>query len=205
MSWGAPLPPPVPPPPAPVATTRPRRGVVGWTAGATLIVIGLAAGAVMSAVAMAAPLQTVRGFARARAGCTTTLQFDRTGTFTLYLESKGRTAVSSGECGAGTYEHTATSVPSATFELIDPAGDTVTAASAVGRVYRLASFRGEEIGRVVISERGDYQMTVISADDVAVAVGGDPNAAKRLWAIAAIVTTLLTVLMGVTLVVLNRR
>ena len=95
----SPLPPPLLPqyeaPAAPQLGARRR----GWMlVGLVLLLVGLASGAVLLVLAGTAEGRTVRAFARAPIGCTTTLQFDRAGVFTFYVETAGRTSALGGDC-----------------------------------------------------------------------------------------------------------
>ena len=216
MSLPPPPPPmPLPPPglggvpgalPAPVTVPpSPRRGL-GRALGVMLIVGGLSIGVLSAAAALAAPRAAVGKFARARAGCTTTLKFDRTGTFTLYLETKGRLAGTGGDCASGTYEAAGSAPPSVTIGLVDPSGKSVATDATPARHYDVGAYRGDALARVTIRERGDYELTVGGSNvDVAVAVGGDPFADQRLWGVIGIVVTVLGTLLGATVVLMNRR
>lgn len=223
MSLPPPLPPVGPPPmqgpppllapppllvPPPVVQPPPQRGRIGRAAGAVFIVVGLAAGVLLAGLAMASPRATVERFARARAGCTTTLQFDRPGTFTLYVESKGRLSGVEGDCPGGdaVYEYRGDGSPRVTVVLEDADGNALPTGTAPNRSYDVGAYRGAAAATVTIREPGDYRLSVeADSGDVAVAVGGNPFADQRLVAMVAVVVTLLGVMLGATLVLMNRR
>ncbi|MEY4338725.1 MAG: hypothetical protein RLZ14_575 [Actinomycetota bacterium] len=169
--------------------------------------MGLVGGVVLSGLALAAPRATVERFARARAGCTTTMQFERSGTFTLYIESKGRVAATAGDCSdAGdTYDYDGVGAPTVTFSLENADGTALATGAAAARSYDVGAYRGAAAATVTIREPGEYRLTVDSdSNDVAVAVGGSPFADQRLFAMIAVLVTLLGVLLGATLVLMSR-
>ena len=64
----------------------------------------------------------VAGFARAPVGCDTTLDFDRTGEFFLYVETNGQLDVVSGDCGASSTYNRKGAIPQVQLVLRDPSG-----------------------------------------------------------------------------------
>jgi hypothetical protein len=119
----------------------------------------------------------VKKLARAPVGCTTTLQFDKSGTYRLYLETKGKVTSVGGDCGAGgSFEHTGSAPQIDELTLVDAAGDEQSLKDASGKDYDSAGSKGAEIRTVELADSGTYRLTVKSSDtEFAVAVGKDPK------------------------------
>jgi len=188
--------PPVPPPPVSspmVASGRGRR-----TGAAVLVaLVGLALGVALLLSAGLARTATVEGFARAPVGCTTTLQFDRAGVFTLYLETKGDVGQVDGDCSlnGSSYDHQGSEATVQT-DLAAADGAAVAVESVdLTRFYDTGAFRGSSIGIIRISAPGEYRLMVRSeTDDVVVAVGGSPDADSRLLQLGGAVALVMGVL-----------
>lgn len=194
------------PQPLPVAT-RPR-GRAGMVIGVLLIVAGLAGGAALIVLSGANKEETVKKFARAPVGCTTSLEFDRSGEFTLYIETKGSVPDGDGDCANDgvTYDRGDDDLPSVTLILVagdesevgldgtDPA--TYDAGAYAGTAWRIAN----------IDEPGTYRLTVTSNDsDFAIAVGGDPDGDSTMMLMGGVAAIAAGLVLGVLVLMLGRR
>lgn len=139
----------------------------------------------------------VRDLARAVVGCETTLDFARTGTFFIYLETAGTTEAVPGDCAAetGPFELPRGDRPEVRLTLIDPGGEELAITQSDGIAYDVDPYRGVQIGEVTVEATGDHRLAATSTDDaVVVAIGGDPDDgtdALRGAAIAVLVVGLL--------------
>jgi len=151
----------------------------------------------------------VAGFARAPVGCDTTLDFEATGTFVVYIETTGEFEELAGACDAELrYDRDADDVPDPELTLIDPNGDDVNVDDAGVVSYDVDGFVGSSTRTVQIDTPGDHVLTVAptSGDAFAVTVGRsteDGVALLRWGAIAAAIGGL--ALGGVFLVLGSRR
>lgn len=119
----------------------------------------------------------VADLAPAPVGCDTTLAFDRTGTYTFFVETAGEVGELEGDCGTDDrdYEFTGDGLPRVSITLRDDAGDEVDLDRVSGPTYDRGGSRGEAVRTAEIDEEGDYTLTVdANADDVVVRVGRDP-------------------------------
>lgn len=148
----------------------------------------------------------VAAFARAPSGCATTLDFERTGEFTLYVETSGRLDDLSGDCVAEA-DYDRDDLERADVVLADAGGAAIPTEPTEGTSYDTGTFVGRSFAVVTIDEPGDVVLTVSSTGEpFAVAVGGDPNngvAALRWGAVVLAIVAL--VVGGVLLVVGSRR
>jgi hypothetical protein len=148
----------------------------------------------------------VAGFARAPSGCATTLHFERTGRFTLYVETTGSLDALEGDCSADS-EYARGPVGDPQVELVDPDGATVEISESDTVSYDTNAAAGSSIGVVEIDVTGDHVLTVAAdGDQFAIAVGGDPNDGVGLlrWSAAALAIVAL-VAGGILLVLGSRR
>ena len=151
----------------------------------------------------------VAGFARAPVGCDTTLDFEATGTFVLYLETSGEFGDLAGACDAElSYDRDAADVPQPELTLLDPNGDALDLDDANEASYDVDGFVGNASATVQIDTPGDHVLTVAptTGDPFAVAVGRLPDdgvALLRWGAVAAAIGGLL--LGGLFLVLGSRR
>ncbi len=214
---GAPPPaPPVPqyqygyPPSAPVGPTAApasrRKGLL--RTGIAVAVLGIGTGVALVALSGSAEEKTVKSFARAPVGCTTTLEFDKAATFTIYIETKGTIGSVDGDCqAAGTsYLRGSADAPTVSLTLLDSNDGAAVLAPAASPKYATGAFAGQAYQRVQITTPGTYRLTVSSDDtDFAIAVGGKPDAdaAGMLAAGGGAVTV--GVLLGGLLIVLGMR
>lgn len=178
----SPLPPPFLPqyeiPAAPPLGERRR----GWMlVGVVLLLVGLATGAVLLVLAGTAEGRTVRAFARAPIGCTTTLRFDRAGVFTFYVETAGRTAALGGDCRTAgkAFRHQGAS-PTVDLELTDSSGAPVALSNFQDRSYSASGYEGRSLAQAAIPAPGTYRVAA-TADvaDIGLAVGGSAVAYRN--------------------------
>lgn len=195
--------PPVAMPPAPAPPTRTGRKVVGLL----FIVGGLVAAGVLVVLGLANSEETVKKFARAPAGCTTTLEFDETGEYTVYLETEGHIDDVEGDCSAdGTsYSRADDDLPQVTLTLADQSGDEVALQTTTGPSYSKGGFSGTGIRSVTIDTTGTYTLTVASDNsDFAIAVGGDPKGDTTILLLAAVGAAAVGLIVGLLLLLLGR-
>jgi hypothetical protein len=193
----------VPPPPGP--NGKPKRLLLGL--GAIVLVGGLAAGGVFYGKSTSAVNDTVSRFARAPIGCTTTLEFDRTDTFTLFVETKGTAGNAGGDCkgNGASFDHQGAKVPTVKLSLTDANDQSTPLTAFTGYSYDTDSFRGSAVEQVKITAPGTYRLTVTSdASDVGVSVGGDPEVDQSRLQLIAIASAIGGVVLGLGLMVLGR-
>ncbi|MFN8022938.1 MAG: hypothetical protein U0Q03_15540 [Acidimicrobiales bacterium] len=204
-------PPVVQPTAAPFAATpQPggrRAGLLG--VGALVLAAGVVAGIVMFLASSSNYDDGVKNLARAPIGCTTSLDFDEAGTYTIYVETKGTIGDLRGDCpNTDTdYDSTGGDLPDVDIVLTDGSGDEIDLDRDESKDYDAAGFVGQSVRSVDIEEAGSYEITATSdEDEVVVAVGHDPKgdaASLKTMGIAAIVAGL--VLGGLLLVLGLRR
>ena len=177
--------------------------------GAIVLVVAVVASALLWSAGGRRLDDNVAGFARAPVGCDTTLDFDRSGEFTLFVETTGTFDELVGECAADTtYDRDPSDKLRPALTLIDPNGDELTLEDVEGDSYDVDGFVGTSYRRVQIDTPGDHILTVGSTDGAAfaIAIGHDPNegVAQLRW--GSIATALVgIVLAGVLLVLGSRR
>ena len=190
------------------APAQRRKGLM-WT-GIAVAVLGIGAGVVLVALSGSAKEETIKKFARAPVGCTTTLEFDKAATFTLYIETKGTIASVDGDCEAGgtSYERGDADLPRVSLTLLNSADEEAALSTAprVDTSYAEGDFAGQAYQTVDITEPGTYRLTVTSDDtDFAIAIGGKPDADSEAMSIAGGGAFLAGVLLGGLLFVLGLR
>jgi hypothetical protein len=177
--------------------------------GSLLLVALLATAAALWIAAGNRRADNVAGFARAPVGCETTLDFESTGTFVLYLETSGELGDLAGACGAPRrYDRDADDVARVELTLRDPDGDDIELGDPGGARYDVDGFVGSAVREVQIDALGDHVLTVAPADGAAfaIAVGRSPDqgvALLRWGAFTAVIGGL--VLGGLFLVLGTRR
>jgi hypothetical protein len=150
---------------------------------------------------------TVQGFARAPSGCTTTLEFDETDTFTLFAETRGTVDDVDGGCGlsGGSFEHHG-ALPEITLTMTDPDGAPVALGEKNDYSYDTNDFTGASFATVDIPATGSYRLTVQSdAEDVVIAIGRDPERDSLIWVAAGMTIAVLGMAIGLVLVILGLR
>lgn len=177
-------------------------------AGVVVFIAGLAAGAALFFLAGSTEEETVKKFARAPAGCTTTLQFDRADTFEVYVETSGVLDNVGGDCAANgsAYSHADDDLPRATLSFLDANGAEVSLTPGTGDSYDVGDFKGRAVQQVAIPASGTYQLTVTSeANDFVIAIGGKPDADAEKLKLGAIGAAIAGVVMGFVLLIAGHR
>src|SRR5688572_8034366 len=102
-----------------------RTGLIA--VGVLLLAAGVAAGVVMFLASGTNYDDAVQNLARAPVGCTTALEFDETGTFTVYVETQGSIGEIRGDCpGTDTdYEFSGEALPDVDIVMTDEEGGDV--------------------------------------------------------------------------------
>jgi hypothetical protein len=193
---------------APPAAPTPKKGKGVLYAGLGLVIVGLGAGAALFAMSGSAEESTVKKFARAPVGCTTTLEFDKSSTFTLYVETKGSVGDVGGDCSANgsSYDRGDDNLPKVSLTLLDSDDKEVDLASATTPKYSAGAFKGEALQTVQIDTPGTYRLTVTSEDtDFAIAIGGAPDADSSTMKNAGIGAAIAGLVLGGLLILLGRR
>lgn len=147
-------------------------------AGALVLAAGVIAGLVMVGASASNYDDGVVNLARAPIGCTTTLEFDQTGTFTVYVETRGEIGRLRGDCpGTETdYSFRGDDLPDVEVALANEDGDSVDLDDDVSKEYDAAGAVGRSISSFVVEAAGEYTITVSSDDDdFAIAIGKDPK------------------------------
>jgi hypothetical protein len=192
-----------PPSPAPAAP-RSRRGLL--VIGMLVLVGGLVGAGALWLAGDARYDDNLATFARAPAGCSTTLDFERSGDFTLYAETTGRLTDIDGDCPAAT-EYDRDDIPDVELTLLTDDGTVVEIAPVRGdRGYENDDFVGTAIGVVRIEETGRHVLTVPPAGDAfAIAVGGAPDDGVALLRWGAVALAVAALLVGGALLVAGSR
>jgi hypothetical protein len=189
-------------------TPDPTAGRGLTVTGLLLVVLGLGAGGALFLLSGSTEEETVKKFARAPAGCTTTLQFDRADTYEVYLETAGVLDNVSGDCaanGAG-YNHADDDPPRVTLRLVGPDGAEVSLNPGTGATYDVGDYRGQAVQQVEIPASGEYHLTVTSdANDFVIAIGGESDVDSEKLKLAAIGAAIAGVVMGFVLMIAGRR
>ena len=137
--------------------------------GFLLLIAGLLGAGVLYVLSTQRPDKAVDGFARASAGCTTTLDFTETGTFFVYTETGSRADTADEGCAP-----TPTLGERFSFEITGPAD--VTPVADVTVTYDRGDVTGASVARFEIATAGLYEIAVRSEDVATVAaVGRDPD------------------------------
>jgi len=196
-------------PSAPFAPTAPkgqrRRGLI--VAGTSLILLGIVGGGALLVTGGTNYEDAVKDLARAPVGCTTSLEFDKTGTFTIYVETEGEVGDLRGDCANSdaSYSRDADDLPDVDLVLTNEDGDEIEIEDDDGEDYDAADFVGTSIGRIEIEEEGSYELTVTSdEDEFAIAIGKDPKENAALAGIGLIVL-IAGLILGLVLLILGLR
>ncbi|MCX6522405.1 MAG: hypothetical protein NTZ21_17230 [Actinobacteria bacterium] len=183
-----------------------RAGLIG--VGALLLAAGVVAGVVLFLASSSNYDEGVRNLARAPIGCTTSLEFDEAGTYTIYIETKGQIGELRGDCPNADrdYEFRGDDLPDVDIVLLDDNGDEVDLDRDESKDYDAAGFVGRSVASVEIPEAGDYEITATSdEDEIAVAVGRNPKETAGSMKTMGIGALALGVLIGGLCVVLGMR
>ena len=200
-----------PPPPSTVQFDTPTVGRGrrrGWIiVGAVLLALGVAVGTLLMVRASTAVDDTVQSFARAPIGCTTTLQFDHSGLFTFYVETKGTIGTLGGDCShdGGTFHH-AGSVPTVNLDLTDAAGAPVALTNFRGVSYSTGRYSGTSVAQVLVGAAGTYRLQATAdVTDIGVSIGGNPAAYRNELITWSVISGAVGVLIGGALIVFGAR
>jgi hypothetical protein len=153
-------------------------------------------------------LDGVENLARAPIGCTTSLEFDSPGTFTIYVETKGEIGEVRGDCGNTdtSYEYDGRRLPDVELTLLDPDDDEIDLDDDESKDYEVGDYAGTSIFSVEIEDEGRYSLTVESDDeDFAIAIGKDPQGAAGPAAVAGVALLAVGGLLGLLLFILGLR
>ncbi len=194
-------------PGVPQAVAAPRRPRLLIWLGLAAVVGGVVGAALLYLMSGSADDEAAKKLARAPVGCTTTLQFDRTGTFLFFVETKGSVGDVGGDCPVtdDSYDSTGSN-PDVTLTLVDRDDSDVTIDDSTGVSYDAAGFVGSSIQSVQIDEPGTYRLTVDSPDDeFVISVGTDPNEAADSMKTLAMVVLGVGVVLGAGLLLLGKR
>lgn len=179
----------------------------GWmlVLGAVVLVVGLiGAGALWYASSQRLDTN-VADFARAPSGCATTLDFARTGEFTVYVETTGSFDDLAGDCSADP-DYARNEVAEPLLQLVDPDGAAVDISDADVVSYDIGAFMGSSGGVVQIETPGEHLLTVVAdGGQFAIAVGGDPNEGVGLLRWGAVALAIVSLMVGGILLVLASR
>jgi len=174
--------------------------------GVALIGAGIVAGGALWWGAGQRYDEAVAELAPAFVGCDTTLVFERTGTYTFFVETKGDVGQVDGDCESDdrSYDTTTDDTPDVDMTLVDGRGDKVDLDRASGPSYERDGRRGVAVRTAQIESTGDYVLTATADEpDVVVRVGRDPAAGVTAMRVVAVVTLLAGVVAGVVLLVVG--
>jgi hypothetical protein len=147
--------------------------------GLVLLIGGVGGGAAAYSRATTQYKQAVVNLQRGPVGCDTDLDFTGTGTFTFYIETKGKVGTLHGDCANSdaTYSRRAGSrLPVVTLTLTDADGNEVDLARATGSSYDVGGYTGTSTRSVTIKKPARYTLGVDSDDtDFAISIGRDPK------------------------------
>lgn len=172
MTFVTPGPPPPAPPPAPPGRKRARPLLVSL--GVAAVVTGL----ILWIVAGSRYDDAVGDLAPAPVGCETSLDFDDGGTYTFFVETKGRIGEIDGDCASTDreYEYGGDALPRVSLTLVDPDGEEVDLDRVSEPTYARAGREGTAVRQADIPAPGTYVLVVDANDpDVVVRVGKDPG------------------------------
>ena len=183
-----------------------RKGLI--IAGVVVLVGGLAGGGALIAASGSGYLEGVENLARAPIGCTTSLDFESTGTFTIYVETKGEIGEVRGDCDNtdDSYKWDDDKLPDVELTLLDPDDNELDLDDDESKSYDAGDFAGTSIYSVEIEDTGRHSLTVESDDeDFAISVGKDPKSAAGIGALAGFVLVGVGLILGIILIVLGMR
>lgn len=162
----------------PVQPTPPPKRRRARVVGLLGLVVGLAAAAATWFLAGQRYDDAVADLAPAPVGCATTLVFDKTGTYTFYVETSGTVGALDGDCGTADrdYEFEGDGLPRVSLTLLDDGGDEVDLDRVDRPSYDAGGAQGVAVRTADVEEAGEYTLTVAAnAEDVVVRVGRDPS------------------------------
>jgi hypothetical protein len=173
--------------------------------GIVLLVAGVVAGVALWLAAGRRYDDAISRLAPAPIGCDTTLTFDRTGTYTFFVETKGQVGEIDGDCESTARDYDVASVPRVTLALVDSDGQHLDLARTDGPTYDRAGRRGEGIRSARIDRTGTYVLTAAATSTEAmIRVGRDPARGVAAMRAGAVTVLLAGVIAGVLLIVFGR-
>ena len=121
--------------------------------GIVLLVLGVGGGAALFLLAGSTREETIARFARAPAGCTTTLEFDKVGTYDVYIELTGTVGAVGGDCAGNgqSYQWAGTTLPAYALTMVDGDGQSVVLAPSTAHSYDTGTWRGQTVNQVQIT------------------------------------------------------
>ena len=172
-------------PASPTASSTAAAGGKGLKAAAvTVLLVGIAAGVGCFLFGGNRAEAAVKHLARAPIGCTTSLDFSTTGTFWLYVETKGTIGDVRGDCpnAKRSYHYTGANTPKVEITLTDPDGQPVALIADAGHSYDVGDYSGTSTAAVQIASTGAYSLSATSDEaNVVVAIGRDPESVQNAW------------------------
>jgi len=181
-------------------------------AGIAAIAVGIIAGLALWLLAGRRYDDAITDLAPVPIGCTTTLEFERSGTYTFFVETRGSVGEIDGDCDADdrSYDVDDDDAPRVALLLVDESSDDpIDLDRTDGPSYDRAGRRGVGIRTVDIADTGDYRLTATATSDdteVLVRVGRDPASGVTAMRFGAVVALVLGVVIGLLLLlVLGRR
>lgn len=176
--------------------------------GLLVVIVGLV-GAVVLWLAASARLDSgVDGLARAPVGCDTVLDFDDTGDYLIFVETRGSLGDDvRGDCVApDDVDRNSGALPEVTVTVSDPDGAELAVETDDGVDYDTDSAAGASIGRITVEQAGDHLIRVeADDDDFYVSIGHDPTQGVTVMRIGAIAAAVAAVVIGLALIVTGRR
>ncbi len=145
--------------------------------GAVALAIGVLGAVALWLIAGKRYDDAVESLAPAPVGCVTTLVFDRTGTYTFFVETTGSVGEIDGDCAADdtSYEGSDDDPPRVELALTSADGSPVDLNRVDGPSYDRAGASGRGFRTAEIDTDGEYVLSVTAdAEDVMVRVGRDP-------------------------------
>ena len=177
-------------------------------AGVVVLVVMLGAAVALWVASGERRSDNVANFARAAVGCDTTLDFEATGTFVLYIETSGEFDQLAGACDADRrYDRDPDDVPDLDLVLLDPNGEPLELDEADADAYDVDGFVGTAALTVEIETPGDHVLTVVPTGGApfAVAVGRSSDQGVALLRWGAIAAAIAGLVVGGLLLVLGSR
>lgn len=178
--------------------------------GVVAAIAGLAAGVLLIFIAPGSKLDDAVGsLAPAPVGCETSLEFDSSGTFYVFVEISGDVG-DLGDCENDdrSYAYDGPE-PALDVTLVDGEGDDVRLSDDDSVRYDRGGQVGQSLGTVRITSPGEYQLRVAGTgddlDELMVRVGSDPNVSTSSLTIGGIAALIVGLGLGVTLIALGLR
>jgi hypothetical protein len=177
------------------------------TLGIVVLVAGVVAAIAMWFGAGRRYDDAVGKLAPAPIGCNTTLVFDKTGTYTFFVETHGQIGRIEGDCQSDARTYEVDGVPRVTLTLVDDDGDNVDLDRTSGPTYDRDGKQGTGVRSVDIDRTGTYVLSATADDDTeaVIRVGRDPAAGVAALRVGAVIALVVGVVGGVLLLVLRPR